>query len=157
MDVMGVLSRCSWNKSYHLFSRNGYLWTQSSWSMRGVINFKRPKLTEGWLFEDDGGRRYFVLKGNHLHAFSRKYVHDVATATEIFDLAVYDKAKQVSYNNNKFSLESTSLDERRVFSTETTKEMLCWLRTIQCVQQNIINPQITFIDPELKARSPYIN
>ena len=125
--------------------------------MHGVINFKRPKLTEGWLFEEDGGRRYFVLKGNHLHAFAQKYVHDVVSATEIFDLAVYDKVKQVSYNKNKFSLESTAKNDKRIFASETTKEMLRWVRTIQCVQQNITNPQVTFIDPQKKARSPYMN
>merc|ERR550539_840791 len=153
-----VLLRCfSRSNCVSSITRNGYLWKQSMYSMHAVINFQRPKLTEGWLFEHHGGRRYFVLKGNHLHAFTRKYIHDVATAEEIFDLAIYDKAKQVSYNNNKFSLESTSLNERHVFSTETTKEMLCWLRTIQCVQQNIINPQVTFIDPKTKARSPYMN
>ena len=97
-----------------------------------------------------------MLKGNHLFAFPQKVVWDNATATESFDLSVYDIAKQVSYNNGKFSLESSTEGDKRVFTAENTKEMLLWLRNIHCIQQSISSPKISFIDQSNK-RTPYVN
>merc|ERR1712187_787681 len=135
---MALLKRCNYLTLCH--------YKHSLRPLHDTVNFRRPKLFEGYLYENVG-KRYYVLKGNYLYAFTRKYLWDTATATEIFDLATYDKVKQVSYNNNKFSLESSTENDKRIFSTETTKEMLSWIRNIQCVQQNILNPQIHFIDP----------
>ena len=140
-----LLRICRSNQSIILASR----------SMHDSIQFTRPKLQEGWLYEGDG-RRYFVLKGNNLYAFKSKYVYETATAQEIFDLSIYDKVQQVSYNNNKFSLESSTQNDKKLFQTETNKEMLLWIRNIKCIQQNANDCKISFIDDENK-RTPYVN
>eukprot|EP01083_Nonionella_stella_P002796 8017_1 len=127
----------------------------SSRSLYGAINFARPKLLEGYLYEDLG-KRYYVLKGNHLYAFIRHHSRTTVQASEVFDLDIYDKVEQIAYNTNKFMLSSTTTGDEKLFTTETTKEMLSWVRNIQCIQQNIKQPTISFID-QTNKRTPYIN
>mmetsp|Transcript_17031 Transcript_17031/g.27175 ORF Transcript_17031/g.27175 Transcript_17031/m.27175 type:complete len:150 (-) Transcript_17031:9-458(-) len=129
--------------------------TIGSRSVNASIPFKKPKIQEGWLYEGHA-RKYFVLKGEHLYEFLQRYRWDTATASNLYDLGTWDQVKQVSYNNNKFALHSTAWNETKVFQTETTKEMLAWIRNIQAIQQNVKQPSIHFIDPKNK-RTPYVN
>ena len=126
-------------------------------SLFDAVNFTKghTMIQQGWLYEEDGGRRYFVLKGSNLFAFAHKIVWESAFAQQVFDLSEYNKVKQISFNNNKFSLESDIKNEKCIFQTETNKEMLAWIRNIQCVQQNIIDTKVSFIDNDNK-RTPYV-
>ena len=106
------------------------------------------------MYEGDG-RRYFVLKGHNLYAFPHKVAWESVIAQQIFNLQEYDQVTQISYNNNKFSLESSSKNDKRIFQTETNKEMLNWIKNIRCIQQNVMDSKVSFIDNDNK-RTPYV-